>query len=460
MCGIICSTSEISVNLQKIAHRGPDGIDIFMTDELFFGFTRLSINDKTNLGMQPFIYKSYIGLFNGEIYNHKSLINKYNLSTRSHSDMEIVLPLFDKIGNDILHELDGFYSGVIFDKETKAMFVIKDFIGKKPLFLGRSNRHSFITSELKAFDNIEEFHIIPQGISSVTDMHTLTLLQSHVINKTTEGLEDLLEMAVKKRIPEDPFGVFLSGGLDSSIISLLALKYSSNISFYSLGDEKSTDYAKTSLLSSSLNIDVTFIPIPSKQELKTIIEQVVYHTESYNPSIISNGVGTYLLSKQAHQDSLKVVLSGDGADEVFCGYDICERDENVKKQLMHDLHFTELRRVDNAAMAHSLEIRMPFLDKAVVDCSYTLNKELLKGKKILKQLYKDRLPTEIIERSKLSFDRGSGLRSKVVSILTENGLSEREALYKIWNDFFTRKDHKYYSSYPSFDKYIDSRKRH
>lgn len=460
MCGIICSTGDISENLQKISHRGPDGIDILMSNELSFGFTRLSINDKTDLGMQPFIYKSYIGLFNGEIYNYRSLIDKYNLSTVSHSDMEVVLPLFDKIGNDILYELDGFYSGVIFDRGTKEMFVIKDFIGKKPLFLGQSKTHSFITSELKAFDSIEAFQIIPQGISSVTNMKSLTLLLSHVISETTGRLEDLLEMAIKKRIPEDHFGVFLSGGLDSSIISLLALKYSSNITFYSLGDENSSDYSKTCLLSSSLNIDVTFIPIPPEQELKAIIEQVVYHTESYNPSIISNGVGTYILSKQAHQDTIKVVLSGDGADEVFCGYDICERDEDTKKQLIHDLHFTELRRVDNSAMAHSVEVRMPFLDKAVVDCSYSLNGNLLRGKKVLKQLYKDRLPAEIIERSKLSFDRGSGLRSKVVNILTENGLSEKKALYKIWNDFFTRKDHKYYSSYPSFDKYIDSRRKH
>ena len=458
MCGIIFSSNEITKNLQKIIHRGPDDSHILSIDDFNFGFVRLAINDLTDFGMQPFIYKNYIGLFNGEIYNHNVLINKYSLELLSSSDMEVILPIFDQIGNDILNELDGFYSGIIFDRESKNIFVIKDFIGKKPLFLGRNNTHSFITSELKAFDNIEEFQIIPKGISLIDNMKSISLLQTHIYNQRTENLDELLEKAVKKRVPKGDFGIFLSGGLDSSIISLLALKYSSNITFYSLGNEDSIDYSKICLLASFLSIKVKFIPIPSLQELKEIIEQVVYYTESYNPSIISNGVGTYLLSKQVQKDSLKVVLSGDGADEVFCGYDICEKNTNTKSNLIEDLHFTELRRVDNVAMAHSVEVRMPFLDKKIVEYSYSLSEDLLKGKKILKEIYRDKLPSEIIGRSKLSFDRGCGLRSKVVSILRKNNLSEKDSLYRIWNKFFTRTVHYYSSEYPSFDKYIDSRK--
>lgn len=109
-------------------------------------------------------------------------------------------------------------------------------------------------------------------------------------------------------------------------------------------------------------------------------------------------------------------------------------------------------------MAHSVEVRMPFLDKKIVEYSYSLSEDLLKGKKILKEIYRDKLPSEIIGRSKLSFDRGCGLRSKVVSILRKNNLSEKDSLYRIWNKFFTRTVHYYSSEYPSFDKYIDSRK--
>jgi asparagine synthase (glutamine-hydrolysing) len=469
MCGILCSTenqNSFFERLNIIRHRGPDDQQIINIDNLNFGFTRLSINDKTEKGMQPFKYKHFIGLFNGEIYNFRELIYKYNLKTQSKSDTEIILLLFDKLNNksEIIDILDGFFSGVIFDTQNKKFYFLRDHIGKKPLFFVKTeDKNIFITSELKTVSDkkIESFQLLPKGFSELKNNKINHIKYIFTDFKLKHNFLNILENAVKKRVPNEKFGVFLSGGIDSSVIAFLSLKFSQNIIFYTLGDKLSEDYKSVQILIKFLKIkNIKFVDLPIDSKIEELINKVVFHTESYNPSIISNGIGTYLLSKQAKKDNLKVVLTGDGADEVFCGYDICKTEKDIfkkREQFLNDLETTELRRIDLSAMANSIELRNPFLDKNLV--FYKYSKDDLFNKNILRKTFQNLLPHQIVERNKKSFDRGSSLRSSVVNYLRRNNNSEKFELLKIWKSKFILFDenHSFFHSYPVFDKYIENR---
>jgi asparagine synthase (glutamine-hydrolysing) len=468
MCGIVAIIGKGNIEnaLSKIKHRGIDETKIVYSENIAFGFNRLAINDKTDKGIQPFEFSDLIGVFNGEIYNADELRNEFSIETKSNSDTEIILPLFEKLGGSVIHHLDGFFSGIIYDKKNKETFLLRDYIGKKPLFYGNSNNNSFIISELKAIDFIDDFQIIPKGFSELKN-GVINLLEKHQIPFISkDALKKTLVEAIKKRIPkkEKQFGLFLSGGLDSSIVASIVAKYSDNVIYYTLGNTDDLSYV--TLLAKQLNLKIKNIELPKSTELSVLIDKVVYHTESYNPSIISNGLATYLLSQEAHKDGLKVILSGEGADELFCGYPVSKNVNGwfeKRNELIENMHFTELRRLDLASMAHTIEIRCPFLDRKVYSVSNDCKaKDLIsdfQGKQILRKAFKDDLPNEIIERKKMSFDVGSGIRKMVVEYLTRNGKTEKEELKDIWNKHFQNSlsYNSYFHSYPTFDNAIEKR---
>jgi asparagine synthase (glutamine-hydrolysing) len=469
MCGIVAiigSNSNVENALNKIKHRGLDTTKIVYSGNVAVGFNRLAINDKSENGTQPFEFNNLIGVFNGEIYNADELQKEFSIETKSNSDTEIILPLFEMLGSSVIHHLDGFFSGIIYDKKDKQTFLLRDYIGKKPLFFGNSNNDSFIVSELKTFDFIDNFQIVPKGFSELKN-GAINLLEKHKIPFISKDvLKETLVEAVKKRIPknEKQFGFFLSGGLDSSIIASIVAKYADNVIYYTLGN--TDDLSFVNVLAKQLNIEIKNVELPKSNKLPELIDKVVYHTESYNPSIISNGLATYLLSVEAHKDKLKVVLSGEGADELFCGYPVSKNANEwfeKRAEFIENLHFTELRRLDLASMAHTIEIRCPFLDRKVYSVSNDCKAEDLicdfQGKHILRKAFKDDLPNKIIERNKMSFDVGSGIRKMVVEYLTQNGKTEKEQLKEIWNKHFQNSlsDNFYFHSYPSFDKAIEKR---
>lgn len=470
MCGIVAIIGNVSIEnaLNKIKHRGLDATKIWTSENVAVGFNRLAINDITDNGNQPFEFGNFIGVFNGEIYNADELKKEFSIQTKSNSDMEIILPLYGKIGNSVIHYLDGFYSGIIYDKKNNQTFLLRDYIGKKPLFFGNSNDEIFIVSELKAVDFIDNFQIIPKGFSELKN-EKINLIEKHQsILVSKEALKETLVEAVKKRIPknEKQFGVFLSGGLDSSIIASILAKHAENLIYYTLGN--TDDLHFVNVVSKHLGIEnkIKNVELPKPNELSELIDKVVYHTESYNPSIISNGLATYLLSSEAHKDGLKVVLSGEGADELFCGYPISKNvNEWFEKrtELIENMQFTELRRLDLASMAHTIEIRCPFLDRNVYfvsnDCNVNDLISDFQGKQVLRKAFEDELPIEIIERNKMSFDVGSGIRKIIVEFLTQHGKTEKEQLQEIWSKYFQKQlsDNFYFHSYPTFDKAIEKR---
>ncbi|MBE7688823.1 hypothetical protein F6A46_11375 [Tenacibaculum finnmarkense genomovar ulcerans] len=471
MCGIVAiignhTETDCSDALSRIKHRGTDNSKIYNSKNISLGFNRLTINDKTENGMQPFTYKNLKGAFNGEIFNSIELAKEYGVTLYSKSDIEIILPLYKIIGADIINVLDGFYSGIIYNNETNKIFTIRDYIGKKPLFYGNTTKIEFVGSELKSFDRIQSFECVPKGFSEIINHkvisiknHSFPILEKSVLKKT------IIE-SVMKRVPlnSEKFGVFLSGGLDSSIIASIVSKYSTNTIYYTLGNKENEDITFVKRLVKYLKIEsqIKYIPLPKKEEIGKLIEQVVYHTESYNPSIVSNGLATYLLSKSAKNDELKVVISGEGADELFCGYKISKDIIETREKsdiLIENLHYTELRRLDLSSMANTIEIRCPFLDKKVYSISKNLPTADLKDKQILRNIFVSDLPKETIERTKTSFDVGSGIRKLVVEYLTKDNKTERKTLKEIWSKYFdiNISDNEYFHKYPIFDKSITKR---
>ncbi|AXG70812.1 asparagine synthetase B (glutamine-hydrolyzing) [Kordia sp. SMS9] len=479
MCGIVLTISakdaaECKQILNAQQHRGHDHQGIVTFENMHIGFNRLAIVDATAMGNQPFETADYITVFNGEIYNHETLRETYQMTTKGTSDIEIIAPLFEILGETIIDVLDGFYSGIIIHKPTKTCYVLRDYIGKKPLFFIKTTAFNCIASELKGVETIKSFEPIPKGISVIKG-HQIIGIRSHqhkLLSK--EKLKKVLEKAVYKRIPPHkvPFGVFISGGLDSAIIAAIIAKHSNLARYYCLGDENNEDYRHVQLLAKALQIQdkITYIPLPTVNTIATLIPKIVYHTESYNPSIISNGLATYLLAQQAAKDGLKVVLSGEGADELFCGYAIT-KDSNewfaARNTLIQNLHFTELRRLDLTSMATTIEARCPFLDRDVYAIAIQLVKDelihetsKLQGKYILRQLFKNSIPDRIINRKKMSCDVGSGIRKAVVEFSTAHGQTENVHLQTIWKRFFPALEaaHPYFSSYPIFDPFIAHRK--
>jgi asparagine synthase (glutamine-hydrolysing) len=486
MCGIVVvigrNSKEVTEkSLDKIVHRGGDAYTILTIGEMSMGFTRLAINDQSPKGEQPFSFDNYIGLFNAEIYNHKRLTKKHHLKPIGKSDSEVILPLYQKFKENTLELLDGFFAGLIYDKKENQIVLLRDYIGKKPLFFAYDKERQYIVSELKALPKIEYFEAIPKGISRLENKK-IHLIKEHTNiykNREKNLIKESIYRAVEKRvigIENMQFGVFLSGGLDSSIVAMIIsrLVLSSKVKYYCIADQKSKDLKYINIMKNFLKIDdaISYVDLPHDRELQEVIKEVVYATESINPSIVSNGIGAYLLSKRAKQDGIKVVITGDGADEIFMGYQ--DREvinklsdwKKLQKDFIDDLHLTELRRVDLACMANSVEIRCPFLDKKVYEIAlnlkykdfFGLNQDSL-NKNILRDIFKDELPEEIINRKKVSFDVGSGLQKIVIRLCTKENLTEIEYLRNIWNQFFGKNLSKvnknpYFWSYPQFNSVI------
>jgi asparagine synthase (glutamine-hydrolysing) len=473
MCGIVFlagprAGARVHGCLARIRHRGPDDQQVWAEGQMVLGFVRLAINGAGAAGIQPYQHGDLVGTINGEIYNHRALAAAHGLEPTS-CDTHLVLPLLDRLGARVIDELDGFYAGVVLRPSTRELICLRDPVGKKPLFVGRSGRELFIISELKAFDEVEWFEPLPRGVCTV-DLETGRVVQvaAHRPCRPEGGIVPLLEDAVRKRMPsaDQPVGVFLSGGVDSSLVAALASRLRGDVICFTLGNPGGPDREAVEAVAAWLGLrDVRFVPLPESDRIQDLIRQVVYATESFNPSIVSNGLATYLLAQAAHAAGVKVVLTGEGADELFGGYHAFGPEapwREVRRQLIDDMHLTELRRLDLSSMAHSVEARCPFLDRAVHGFSDGLSyPEMYDGdenKVTLRRRFDGVLPPEVLHRRKTSFDVGSGVRAEVVRHLRRRGRSEREELRDLWEQHFSfDASAAYFYAYPVFDDAIDRR---
>ena len=393
------------------------------------GFHRLSINDTTNAGMQPFKNKTQYLICNGEIYNYKRLIDKYNLSSKSTSDCECLLELFNKLNyKEFCAELDGVFAIIIWDSFDKTVTFARDPLGVRPLFVGRSHNNIIISSEVKGIPNAWNISPVKPGTLNIICTHcsydvTVSYINLYnydrlcLVNNDISNVRVLLEEAVKKRLLSDrPIGCLLSGGLDSTIITALVQKNSKQkVKTFSIGLKDSPDLKHAKIASDFIGTDHTEI-IVTEEELRNAIADTIYQIESYDLTTVRASTPMFLLSKYIKENTdITVIFSGEGADEIFGSY-LYFRNAPTKEafqeetvRLLKDLHYFDILRGDRTTAGAGLEIRVPFLDKSFVRYCVTIPPEYKQEqpeKKILREAFKDIIPDEIYKRTKEAFSDG------------------------------------------------------
>lgn len=502
MCGIVIASGKnaetiVFNGLEKLSHRGRDSRSIVnISNELAFGFNRLAIQDLSPKGLQPFQYKDWIWVCNGEFYNYKLLKRILTYPFQSDSDSECLLPTFLKFHEETHNFLDGMFSGVLYNKINKIFYVFKDYLGIKPLFKVITKSNLIFCSELKVIqDEIISFESTPSGLTiyniegNIISQYPFRFSEKKINYNKKSKLKNLIYTAVKKRIPSKDIktGVLLSGGVDSSIIALITSCYRKDVCYITVGVKGSEDidYAKKCVDYLKLQKNHFIYEIKEADLIKKV-KDVIYHLERFNPSNVTNGLMTYLASRFAANLGIKVLLCGEGADELFAGYrsfintNTWDYDRDMLIQSMRN---TELWRLDRMSMAYTIEAREPFLDKKLYSFASTLTKDDLIGsyggkiltKFILRTIFVEELPNEILYRVKTPFDVGSGGR-KLINWITSNyslnndkfcdyngNISlEMRYYYFLWKKLFHNlldhnKNFKDFGDYPIFMKFIEKR---
>jgi asparagine synthase (glutamine-hydrolysing) len=464
MCGIAgCfgtkDVKTINRMLDALPHRGPDDRGIYNFNGTVFGHTRLSIVDVAK-GHQPILAKGgKVGIIcNGEIYNfrelRKELLSKYQFTTDS--DTEVVLHLYQEKGPECVRELDGMFAFAIFDGDD--FMLARDPIGIKPLYYGYVGHNLYFSSELGAMTlaKVEEVHEFPAGHyytpkAGFVQYYQIPQTASHLLTDVDEVsalIREVFIKAVKKRLLSDKeihVGSFCSGGIDSSLVAAIAAEEIPNLHTFVVGmvDEKGneSDDLKASRIAAkhigSRHHELVFTEDEYYQALPIVINKL----ESYDPSLVRCAVPCYFTCKLA-AEYVTVVLTGEGADEIFTGYHYMKHYPMGKlnqeaRRCIGNLHNINLQRADRMGMYFSLELRVPFLDVAMVDLAMRIPPELkikpsasgddMIEKWILRKAFEGTgyLPDDILWRYKVQYTQGAGCES-LGEKLAEAEISEEE----------------------------------
>ena|SRR5690554_835188 len=444
MCGIVCSFNlqkskedlrpQILDMSMKLRHRGPDCSGIFACDKAIMAHERLAIVDPES-GKQPLISKDrkLVLAVNGEIYNHMEIRekykDKYDFLTRS--DCEVIMALYRDKGEDFMEELNGIYAFALYDVERDVFIIGRDHIGIIPLYQGWDHEGAYyVASELKALEGychkIEEF---PTGSYYFSKdlkpkkWYNRDWMEYENIKENTSDFDQLresLENAVKRQLMSDvPYGVLLSGGLDSSVISAIAAKLSLPLHSFAIGLKGSPDLAAARKVSE--HIATTHHEVEyTVQEGLDAIRDVIYHIETYDVTTVRASTPMYLISRYIKSLGIKMVLSGEGADEIFGGYLYFHKAPNAEEfhketvRKLSKLHQYDCLRANKSLASWGVEGRVPFLDKEFLDVAMRLNpKDKMAGngkieKYIIRKAFEDYLPHEVVWRQKEQFSDGVG----------------------------------------------------
>lgn len=458
MCGIVgvfeCRQETTQLRplvldmAKKIRHRGPDWSGMFSNERVLLAHERLAIVDPAS-GQQPLFSPDgkIVLAVNGEIYNHRELRSEFpTYQFLTASDCEIILALYQSKGNSFLDQLNGIFAFALYDQRDGSYLVARDHIGIIPLYMGWDSKGQFyVASELKALEgvcnNIREFppgHYLSskEGIEPIKWYARDWYNYENVQNNTTDitQLRLAIESAVHRQLMCDvPYGVLLSGGLDSSIIAALAKKFAPNrvesgdtqmawypqLHSFAVGLVGSPDLAaarKVADYIGSIHHEINF----TIQEGLDALRDVIYHLETYDVTTVRASTPMYLLGRVIRSMGIKMVLSGEGADELFGGYLYFHKapdpksfhEETVRK--LGKLHLYDCLRANKSLAAWGVEGRVPFLDKEFMDVAMRINPaDKMTGpgkmeKWVLRKAAEDLLPPEILWRQKEQFSDGVG----------------------------------------------------
>ncbi len=458
MCGIVCAfdiksnSDEIRSNVlrmaKKVRHRGPDWSGIYSNEKAILAHERLAIVDPTS-GKQPIISDDGFKVIavNGEIYNHIDLKEKhtpdYNFKTES--DCEVILALYQKKGVNFLNDLNGIFAFALYDSSNDKYIIARDHMGIIPLYIGWDKQKIFyVSSELKSLEGVcDKIELFPPGHYLDSSDGELTkwyvpkwTLYDSVENSATKIklIHDSLSAAVKRQLMSDvPYGVLLSGGLDSSITSALAKKFASKriesndqidawwpqLHSFSVGLEGAPDLKAAKIVADhigTIHHEINF----TVQEGIDAIRDVIYHLETYDVTTVRASTPMYLMARAIKSLGIKMVLSGEGADELFGGYLYFHKAPNAKEfheetvRKLDKLHQYDCLRANKSLAAWGIEGRVPFLDKEFIDIAMGINPEdkMIKNgrieKWVLREAFKDYLPESVLWRQKEQFSDGVG----------------------------------------------------
>uniref|UniRef100_A0A3Q3WKN8 Asparagine synthetase [glutamine-hydrolyzing] n=1 Tax=Mola mola TaxID=94237 RepID=A0A3Q3WKN8_MOLML len=513
MCGIWavfgsdeCVSSQCA-SAMKVAHRGPDAFRIENVNgftNCCFGFHRLAIVDQL-YGMQPLRIKKFPFLwfcYNGEIYNHRLLRDQFQFETQTEMDGEILLHLYDRFGiQKMASLLDGVFAFILLDTANRKVFLGRDTYGVRPLFKSVTDDGFLaVCSEAKGLTDLshaldtpakivpflpghfEVFELKQNGkVQSVQmeQFHCCTKEPAHAIYDTVERLSTgfdmetvktnirtLFENAVRKRLmAQRRIGCLLSGGLDSSLVAATLVKLAKveklpyPLQTFSIGSEDSPDIIASRKVAAHIGSEHHEVNFTAEEGIK-VVEEVIYHLESYDITTIRASVGMYLVSKYIREKSDSVVIfSGEGSDELAQGYiyfhkapnPIAAAEDSVR--LLKELYLFDVIRCDRTTAAHGLELRVPFLDHRFTAYYLSLPEEMRTPqhgieKHLLRDSFKglNLLPDEILWRRKEAFSDG------LMSVKKSWYTCLQEHLESIVNDDQMEKAHKTFPHNPPLTK--------
>lgn len=433
---------------KKIRHRGPDWSGIYCGKTAILAHERLSIVDPQS-GRQPLFSpdRKQVLAVNGEIYNHREIRKQYagRYEFQTGSDCEVILALYRDKGIDFLEDLNGIYAFALYDEEKDDFLIARDPIGVIPLYIGRDKDGKvYCASELKALegfcDEYEPFlpgHYYIGSEGKMKRWYKRDWMDYDAVKDNGGNATDIraaLDEAVKRQLMSDvPYGVLLSGGLDSSVISALAKQYASKrietdsrqdawwpqLHSFAVGLKGAPDLAKAREVAEHIGTVHHEINYTIQEGLDAV-RDVIYFIETYDVTTVRASTPMYLLARVIKSMGIKMVLSGEGADEVFGGYLYFHKAPNAKAfheetvRKLSKLHLYDCLRANKSLAAWGVEGRVPFLDKDFLDVAMRLNPELKMcpgktiEKKIVREAFADLLPESVAWRQKEQFSDGVG----------------------------------------------------
>ncbi|MDN3651385.1 asparagine synthase B [Thalassotalea ponticola] len=448
-------------------HRGPDWSGIFANEHAILVHERLAIVDTTN-GAQPLYSESrqQVLAVNGEIYNHKALeatvASDYHFATQS--DCEVILPLYQQQQEAFIDSLHGMFAFCLYDQTDNSYLIARDHLGIIPLYTGYDEHGNFyLASEMKALigvcKTVSEFppgHYLSSKKGKLERYYQRDWqAYSAIENNTTDitALRESLETSVKSHLMTDvPYGVLLSGGLDSSLVSAITQKFAGKrveendladawwpkLHSFACGLEGSPDLLAAQKVADAIGTvhhSITF----TVQDGLDAIKEVIYHLETYDVTTVRASTPMYLMARKIKAMGIKMVLSGEGADEIFGGYLYFHKAPNAKEfhqelvRKLNALHMFDCLRANKAMAAWGIEARVPFLDKSFLDTAMRINPEdkMCKDgrieKHVLRSAFNGYLPEEILWRQKEQFSDGVGYNwIDSLKVLVEQEVSDQQ----------------------------------
>ena len=500
MCGIVCafdikeSKDKLRPQLlemsKKVRHRGPDWSGIYADDYAVVAHERLAIVDPAS-GKQPLFSEDgkMVLAANGEIYNHRELRKQFegNYQFQTQSDCEVILALYKKYGPDFIDHMNGIFGFALYDSDKEEYFVARDHMGIIPLYMGWDRNGTFyVASELKALEGvcnkIEVFppgHYLHSADGEVKRWYSRDWMEYDAVKENETHINEIrksLEDAVHRQLMSDvPYGVLLSGGLDSSVTSAIAKKYSQmriesddtkeawwpQLHSFSVGLEGSPDLEAARKVADhigTIHHEIKF----TIQEGLDAIKDVIYNLETYDITTIRASTPMYLMARVIKSMGIKMVLSGEGADELFGGYLYFHKapspkdfhEETVRK--LKKLHQYDCLRANKSLAAWGIEGRVPFLDKEFIDVAMRINPKdkMINGERmekwVVRKAFESYLPESVAWRQKEQFSDGVGYSwIDTLKELVEEEVSDAQlanAQYRFPIQTPTTKEEYYYRS--------------